>query len=248
MDTYSKMRQEIATALSDADLTIDNILNIVDSVVHNYSITKRERNCQTSLGVLEEYISCCKYEKMSEGTIENYQLVLNGLLNSLNVPINEIRTVDLREYLQSYQNQRGIADSTANKYREYFRAFFGWCINKGHCECNPAATLKPIRCEKKQREFFTQFPTFQDTESRFAPDIIFVEAPDYVFEGWGYDETAEGDAHFIKPQAPEGFIYDERTGTFYPENEEAPKTQEEILVEAVLTKMAQAYEQGVQEA
>jgi hypothetical protein len=93
-----------------------------------------------------------------------------------------------------------------------------------------------------------QFPTLQDTEGRFASNIIFVEAPDYVFEGWGYDETAEGDARFIQPQAPEGFIYDERTGTFYPENEEAPKTQEEILIDAVFDTMAEAYIEGVQEA
>ena len=90
---------------------------------------------------------------MSEGTIENYQLILNGLLNSLSVPINEIRTVDLREYLRNYQNERGIADSTLNKYREYIRSFFQWCVNGGYCECNPAANLKPIRCEKKQRDF-----------------------------------------------------------------------------------------------
>lgn len=156
MDAYSKMRQEIATALNDTNLTTDDILNAIDSVVINYDIIKRKRDYQDAFNVLKEYISCCKYEKMSEGTIENYQLVLNGLLGSLNVPINEIRTVDLREYLRNYQKQRGIADSTANKYREYFCAFFGWCVNEGYCECNPTAHLKPVRCEKKQREYYTQ--------------------------------------------------------------------------------------------
>ena len=66
------------------------------------------------------------------------------------------------------------------------------------------------------------FPTLQSTEGRFPQDVLFVEAPDYVFEGWGYDSTKEGDERFIKPTPPEGWLYDDATGTFYPENEIAP--------------------------
>lgn len=42
-----------------------------------------------------------------------------------------------------------------------------------------------------------------------------VIAPDYVFEGWGYDIIQKGENRFIKPECPEGFKYDEKTGTFY---------------------------------
>ena len=49
----------------------------------------------------------------------------------------------------------------------------------------------------------------------FAPNIVFVEAPDYVHEGWGFDPNADGDARFIKPTPPEGWLYDDDTGTFY---------------------------------
>ena len=66
----------------------------------------------------------------------------------------------------------------------------------------------------------SQCPTLEAAASRFAPNIIIVEAPDYVFEGWGFDKTAEGDARFIQPAAPEGWAYDDATGTFYPVAEE----------------------------
>lgn len=62
-----------------------------------------------------------------------------------------------------------------------------------------------------------QFPTKESTVGYFPPDLLFVEAPDYVFEGWGYI-----DGEFIKPEAPEGWLYDDATGTFYREGEEAP--------------------------
>jgi hypothetical protein len=54
-----------------------------------------------------------------------------------------------------------------------------------------------------------------DTARQRFPGLLFVEAPDYVFEGWGFDPSAEGDARFIKPTPREGWLYDEKTGTMY---------------------------------
>ena len=74
----------------------------------------------------------------------------------------------------------------------------------------------------------------------FAPDMVFVEAPDHVFEGWGYDADAYGDDRFIKPEAPEGWLYDEDTGTFYPEGEYPPGKEPDVWDE-----LAAAYAEGV---
>ena len=70
-----------------------------------------------------------------------------------------------------------------------------------------------------------QFPTFEIARSHFAPNIQIVETPDYVFEGWGYDETAEGDARFLRPEPPEGWIYNEENGTFEPERTNKQKRE-----------------------
>lgn len=75
------------------------------------------------------------------------------------------------------------------------------------------------------RDCSFEFPDVGATVGKFHHSIIFVEAPDYVFEGWAYDETQEGDARFIRPDAPDGWLYDEATGTFYPETETAPSQQ-----------------------
>lgn len=68
--------------------------------------------------------------------------------------------------------------------------------------------------------------------ANFPATDVFVEAPDFVFEGWGYDPLATGDARFIRPTPPEGWNYDEKTGTFYPEEGIAPsavKSNEELM-------------------
>lgn len=64
----------------------------------------------------------------------------------------------------------------------------------------------------------TPFKSLDETKD-FPPDCIFVEAPDYVNEQWGYDDTKEGDERFIHPEPPEGWIFDDETGTFFPESD-----------------------------
>lgn len=83
-------------------------------------------------------------------------------------------------------------------------------------------------------------PTLADAIGRFAPDVHFIEAPDYVFEGWGYDEDAVGDARFLQPEPPEGWLYDIPTGTFYQEGTDPPS-----VVHDVWDEMAAAYREGV---
>lgn len=60
-------------------------------------------------------------------------------------------------------------------------------------------------------------PDLDWAASHYSPEIHFVEAPDYVFEGWAFDEGKEGDERFIKPIPPDGWLYDDKTGGFYQE-------------------------------
>ena len=87
-----------------------------------------------------------------------------------------------------------------------------------------------------------KFGSLASLEGRFPPSLLFVEAPSYVFEGWGYDETKEGDERFIQPEAPEGFLYDPATGTFYPEDMSAPPPSIEERVATLETSNAEMAE------
>lgn len=75
-----------------------------------------------------------------------------------------------------------------------------------------------------------QFPTAESTIGYFPPDLLFVDAPDYVFEGWGYV-----DGEFIKPTPPEGWVYDDETGTFYPEGYVPEEPPEDVSTKMMST-------------
>ena len=73
--------------------------------------------------------------------------------------------------------------------------------------------------------WLTPYESVEETKDKYPEDCIFIEAPDKVTEGWGYKEQDEdgnpltGDDRFIPPVPPEGWIYDEETGAFFPESE-----------------------------
>lgn len=71
-------------------------------------------------------------------------------------------------------------------------------------------------------------PNLEFAAEYYAPNIEFVEAPDYVFEGWGFNRYLEGDERFIKPEAPEGWVYDDATGTFYPEGYQTTEREDPL--------------------
>lgn len=76
------------------------------------------------------------------------------------------------------------------------------------------------------KDYSFMLKSLDDAKDKFSSDMVFVEAPDYVFEGWGYDETKIGDERFIKPIPPDGWLYDEDTGTFYKELSNREKRKE----------------------
>lgn len=89
-----------------------------------------------------------------------------------------------------------------------------------------------------------QFPTVESTIGFFPPDVKFIEAPDTVFEGWGYL-----DGEFIKPTPQKGWLYDDKTGTFYPEGELAPSkipTELELAQQDITDLQLNDIEQGQQ--
>lgn len=72
--------------------------------------------------------------------------------------------------------------------------------------------------------------SLEAASERYAPDMVFVETPDWVFEGFGYNPDLAGDARFIRPVPPKGWLYDDATGTIYMEGS-VPKSAEKSCAE-----------------
>lgn len=71
-----------------------------------------------------------------------------------------------------------------------------------------------------QREY-PEYENAYDASKNFAPNMLFVDAPDYVWPGWGFDPDKEDDERFVRPELEEGWIYDENGMPYNVEEERA---------------------------
>lgn len=87
----------------------------------------------------------------------------------------------------------------------------------------------------------TPFKSLDEIVNRFPTDCLFVEAPDYVTEQWGFDETEIGDDRFIAPSVPEALVMNDDTGTFVEESvlEQALAEAKDAKQEENNTKLAE---------
>lgn len=64
---------------------------------------------------------------------------------------------------------------------------------------------------------YPEYESAEEARKHFAPNIVFVDAPDTVWEGYGFDPSKQGDARFIRPLLNEGWEYDESGLPWNPE-------------------------------
>lgn len=92
--------------------------------------------------------------------------------------------------------------------------------------------MKIVQIVDDMVHYETPYKNLAETEGRYPTNVLFVEAPDHVFEGWGYL-----DGEFIKPIPPEGWAYDDATGTFYNQEFGQPQPepdQIDLLTDAII--------------
>ena len=72
--------------------------------------------------------------------------------------------------------------------------------------------------DNRLHHYYPEYSSVEDTIGLYADNIVFVEAPDWCYEGYGYLPEAEGDDRFIRPMLPEGWVYDQYGNPTNPES------------------------------
>jgi len=158
---YEQMRNDFLVALSSEEkVDITTTLRILDQVIMNYDVRLKEADLDTYEGELPEiaktYLICKKMTGLSNGTLENYRIILNVFFKKVKKLPQFITANEIREFLYTYQEQKSVSHRTIDKYREYITRFFAWAYNEGYISDNPARNIAAIKYEEKPREALTQ--------------------------------------------------------------------------------------------
>lgn len=89
-------------------------------------------------------------------------------------------------------------------------------------------------------EMTGMYESLKEARSHYAPDIQIEEAPDYVFPGWSFDGSKQGDERFVQPIPGDGQAYNPETGEIW-DPEEARKAERRQLHSETTDDTMEAY-------
>lgn len=104
----------------------------------------------------EEYLSMFltakRIEGCSERTISYYETTIASMLKKICVPIRQMTTEILREYLAEYQAINGCGKVTIDNIRRNLSSFFSWLEEEDHILKSPIRRIHKIRTKKPVKE------------------------------------------------------------------------------------------------
>ena len=104
---------------------------ILTEICLNYHIEILEQNQKQKIQknneeILNKFISSKEIEGCSVRTLKYYKDNITKMLDKINLPINEITTETLRNYLSNYKNNSSAGMVTIDNIRRTLSSFFAW--------------------------------------------------------------------------------------------------------------------------
>lgn len=140
---------------------IDKLKNIINIVVNNYEITKKEKSLTVYNGneidfMVKKFLVTKKVEGCTDRTIEVYGREVTKILHKINKPLRDIMSNDILIYLANRDIKDKISKTTQDNELRYLRTFFAFLLTEEYISKNPCLRLKAIKARKKKKHAFTE--------------------------------------------------------------------------------------------
>lgn len=149
------MKNVIFNILND----MGDILNIQQMRALQESLIKRlqddtelEEKALDNMDYLHMFIAAKHIEGCSERTIEYYRVTITNLFKEMTIPVRQITTDDLREYLTKYQGKNGCSKVTVDNIRRNLSSFFSWLEDEDHILKSPIRRIHKVRTGTRVKE------------------------------------------------------------------------------------------------
>ena len=147
------LERKLGKELTVTEMTV--VLGALSDELQKYSLEYiGEENYKTD-DMLDAYVNALSVSGRSPKTIEHYTYVIKRMYKTLKVHTRSITVYHLRKYLAD-EKARGLADQTLEGIRQTFTAYFNWLQRERLIETNPTANLAGIKCQKKQKDIFSE--------------------------------------------------------------------------------------------
>lgn len=133
---------------------------ILMKICLNYQIetieqTKKQETLKNNTDILNKFISSKEIEGCSIRTLNYYKDNISKMLDTIELPIDEITTEILRNYLANYKSNSNAGMVTIDNIRRTLSSFFAWLENEDYIVKSPVRRIHKVKSTKKVKETFT---------------------------------------------------------------------------------------------
>ena len=133
---------------------------ILTEICLNYQIEILEQNQREEIQhnneeLLNKFISSKEIEGCSNRTLNYYKDNITKMLEKVKLPIEEITTEILRDYLADYKNSSKAGMVTIDNIRRTLSSFFAWLKNEDYILKSPVRRIHKVKTTKIVKETLT---------------------------------------------------------------------------------------------
>lgn len=141
--------------------TASDLRNILYLALDGYEICKKETSIvipsiQENEKIIAMFLVAKKVEGCTARTIGSYKGMLNLFIRTINKPLLEITTNDIRLYLAKRDMQDHISKTTQDNDLRVLRSLYSWLTAEEYISKNPTLKIKAIKKEKRIKKPFTE--------------------------------------------------------------------------------------------
>ena len=133
---------------------------ILTEICLNYQIerieqTKKQEILKNNTDILNKFISSKEIEGCSTRTLNYYKDNITKMLDAINLPIGEITTEILRNYLADYKSNSKAGMVTIDNIRRTLSSFFTWLENEDYIVKSPVRRIHKVKTTRRVKETLT---------------------------------------------------------------------------------------------
>lgn len=102
----------------------------------------QEQSKKENSELLDSFLSAKKIEGCSEKTLAYYRHTIEKMLLTVSVAVCHVSTADIRQYLSSYQEEKGSSKVTIDNMRRIFSSFFAWLEDEDYIAKSPVRRIR----------------------------------------------------------------------------------------------------------
>lgn len=155
--------------------TLENNLNNVEMCIITDE-KERQQIKETNDKYIEIFISAKEIEGCSRRTLKYYREIIEKLVNTIDKPIKEIKTEEIRKYLADYKENTRCNAVTIDNLRRVLSSFFSWLEDEDYIVKSPVRRIHKVKTPTIIKETLTDenLEKLRDTSSCIR-DLVLIE-------------------------------------------------------------------------